>query len=83
MSLSGISSRQCASGGWNRGLQRALLLSASAIVMLCMGCQTIQRDNGARLIAHPQFPAMKAAAPEATLLALDIIAELEAELESK
>jgi hypothetical protein len=53
------------------------------LLMLCVGCSTPKRDNGARLISRPDFPAARIAAPGWTLDALNTIAELEAELDTR
>lgn len=63
---------------------RSVLILLTLALLTSTGCTTsVQFDNGARLIARPDFPAAKAAAPEWCRDALDTIAALEYELEKQ
>lgn len=64
-------------------------MKARALIALCLlasalsGCATLQLNNSDRLIARPDFPAARTAAPEWCRDALKTINRLEAQLESK
>ena len=60
---------------------KAYRLSLIAAAAALAGCSSVQRDNSARLIARPDFPAAKSAAPEWCRDALKTINALEAQLE--
>lgn len=51
--------------------------------VVLFGCTSVRLDNSARLIARPDFPAARAAAPEWCRDALKTINALEAQLETK
>jgi hypothetical protein len=59
------------------------LLLATAALLLGSGCAAVRLANSARLIARPDFPAAKTAAPEWCRDALKTINALEAALESQ
>lgn len=63
---------------------RSALTLLTLALLTSTGCtMSVQLDNGARLIARPDFPAAKAAAPEWCRDALDTIAALEYEIEKR
>lgn len=61
--------------------RRLSLLTLSALSLT--GCVSLQLNNADRLIARPDFPSARAAAPEWCRDALKTINRLESELESK
>ena len=65
------------SGGLKKMLPFLLLLA------MCSGCITTKLNNTDRLIKHPQFKSAVIAAPDWTREALETIADLEREIESK
>lgn len=69
-----------------RSRSKALCPLWAALCVLCValsGCTTLRLDNSKRLLARPDFPAARAAAPEWCRDALKTINALEAQLESK
>ena len=58
------------------------VFSVCSVGLLC-GCASVRLDNSARLLARPDFPAARAAAPEWCRDALKTINQLEFQLESK
>ncbi len=59
------------------------MLPLMLLLLACSGCITIKLNNTDRLITHPQFNAAATAAPDWTRNALETIADLEREIESR
>ena len=58
------------------------MLSTALLLILLAGCQTAPQVNQVqRLLAHPQFPAARAAAPAWSKEALTVINDLQRENE--
>ena len=68
----------------NRKPRSVLAISAGAMLLLWLpSCAVMPKiDNGAELIAHPQFEAATLAAPEWVQMALDRVAQLEHQIEA-